>query len=110
SISNASSARYVVGNLQKAFNTGSGQSFTFPIGSSVAYTPLALASLNVSTGGNLTASTTSSEHPNISTSGIDSSKSVNRYWTLTDGGGIVASTYAGTFSFIGSDVDGGANT
>src|SRR5206468_9829742 len=78
-ISNASSARYIIGTLQKAFNTGSGQSFTFHIGESfLNYTPIVVAALNVTTGGNLTANTTASEQPGISTSGIDPNRDANR--------------------------------
>src|SRR5262249_48239825 len=55
--SGASNTKYIVGNLQKAFNTGSGQSFTFHIGPSTRYTPVALTALDVTTPGNVTAST-----------------------------------------------------
>src|ERR1043166_4822318 len=108
-ISNASSARFIIGTLQKAFNTGSGQSFTFHIGESFAnYAPIAIASLNVTTAGNLTANTTAGDHPSIAGSGIDPNKSANRYWTLTPGGGLLASTYSGTFNFVSGDLDAGA--
>src|ERR1043166_6112206 len=108
-ISNASSARFIIGTLQKTFNTGSGQSFTFHIGESFAnYAPIAIASLNVTTAGNVTANTTAGDHPSIVGSGIDPNKSANRYWTLTPGGGLVASTSSGTFIFGGGALDAGA--
>src|SRR6185436_2252134 len=90
-ILNATPTKYIVGTFQKSFNTGSGQSFTFHIGTSAAYTPITLASLNATAAGSITASTTTGDHPSLSSSGIDSSRSVARYWTLSSSG-LVAST------------------
>ena len=101
---------HVVGNLRRAIPTGS-PSVRFDVGSGADYTPanLELHGRDVSRG-TVTATTTASEHPNIASSGIDSSKSVNRYWTLTPGGGLAFASYNGTFTFVPGDVDGGANT
>ncbi len=107
SISGGSNSSYVNGYLRKDFSIGSGQSFTFTIGDASAYTPVVLASMNVGTGGYLTVSVTGGDHPNIATSGIDSTMSVNRYWTLTAGGGFAA-TYSATFNYLSADLDGGA--
>jgi hypothetical protein len=108
-ISGGSGTSYVNGNLQKAFTTGSGQSFTFPIGDASTYTPINLANMTVGTAGNLTANTTAGQHASIGTSGINSSKDVNRYWTLT-AGTFAASPYDSTFNFVSGDVIGGAST
>jgi hypothetical protein len=107
SISGASNSSYVNGNLQKAFNSGAGQSFTFTIGDASAYTPVNLASMNVGTGGNQTIHVTGGDQPNIATSDIAATMSVNRYWTLTSGGGFAA-TYNATFNYLSGDLDGGA--
>ncbi|MDO8717047.1 MAG: hypothetical protein Q7J73_09645 [Dehalococcoidales bacterium] len=107
SISGGSNSSYVNGNLQKAFNSGVGQSFTFTIGNASAYTPVTLASMNVSTSGNLTVHVTSGDHPNIATSDINATMSVNRYWTLTSGGGFAA-TYNATFNYLSGDLDSSA--
>jgi hypothetical protein len=107
-ISGGSSSSYVNGALQKAFNTGSGQSFSFPIGDATVYAPVALTNLDVTGADTLTATTAASQHPQIGTSGIDPTKDVQRYWTLTPGGGLTVSTYDAMFNFDAADVIGGA--
>ena len=104
----ASSNSYIRGNLQKALSTGSGQSFTYPIGDT-NYTPVSLAALNVTTAGTLLAKTTAGDHPGTTaaTNGLNSAKSVNRYWTLT-ASGLVVSACDPTFSFQSGDVDSAA--
>jgi hypothetical protein len=98
---------HVVGNLQKYIATGV-TSKTFEIGDASDYTPVDVSFTSVSTGGNLTAATMVGDHPTIGTSPICPSKSVNRYWTLTNSG-IVFTSCSATFSFVSGDVDGGAN-
>ena len=107
SIAGGSSSSYVSGTLQKAFNTGTGQSFTYPIGDASNYAPFSLASMSVTVAGSLAAKTTAGEHPSIATSGIDATRSVNRYWTLTVGGSFAATDNA-TFNYLATDVDGAA--
>lgn len=109
SVSGGSSGSYVNGSLRKAFVVGAGQLFTFPVGDASNYTPISLSSLNVTTAGTLTGKTTLGEHPRISCSGINPAKDVNRYWTLAPAG-IVATSYAVSFTFVAGDVDAGADT
>ena len=108
SVTGASSASYVNGTVQKAFNTSSGSSFTFPVGDASSYTPVALANMAVGTAGTLTAKTTAGQHPQIAGSGINSAKDVARYWTLT-ASGLVASTYNVVCTFVSTDVIGAAD-
>jgi len=99
---------HIVGNLQKNIPVGT-PSLTFEIGDAGAYTPIDINFASVSTSGNLIASTTSGDHSDISNSGILSTKSVNRYWTISNSG-TVFTTYDATFNFVSGDIDAGANT
>ncbi|MFI5253741.1 MAG: beta strand repeat-containing protein, partial [Bacteroidota bacterium] len=89
---------FVAGNFQKPVATGP-TSITYEIGSGTSYTPVQIAFGTVSGGGNLTAKTTSGDHPNLSTSGLNGGKSVNRYWTLTNSG-VTFDTYSATLNFV----------
>ncbi|MFH1221419.1 MAG: hypothetical protein V1694_13330 [Candidatus Eisenbacteria bacterium] len=99
---------HVVGNLGKYIATGA-TAKTFEIGDAANYTPINVSFTGVGTGGNLTATTTAGDHPDIGASPVCPSKSANRYWTLTNAG-IVFSDCSATFNFVPGDVDGGANT
>lgn len=104
----AQNTGWVYGKLQK--NTGTGAvSKSFEIGNSANYLPVLVAFANVSVAGNLTASTTDGDHPNVSNSLINPALSVNRYWTLSNSG-IVFSSANVTFNYLASDVDAGAAT
>ena len=61
-------------------------------------------------GGSLTASSTTGRHPSFGGSGISATKYVNRYWTLTAGGGLTATSYTGVFTFVPADLVGSPNT
>jgi hypothetical protein len=104
----ANSGGWVNGNLQKNIATGT-NSKTFEIGDATSYTPVITAFSGVTSAGNLVVRTDSGDHPQITSSGIDNSKSVNRYYTLTNSG-IVGGTYNPTFTFVAGDIDGGAST
>jgi len=99
---------YVFGNLQKNVATGA-TSMAFEVGDASNYTPVSVSFASVTTAGDLTVSTTSGDRSNIAGSTIIPSKSVNRYWTLTNSG-IVFTTYNATFNFVSSDVDAGVDT
>lgn len=108
SASVARTSGHVVGTLQKNVPTGA-TSRTFEIGDNTNYTPVTVAFANVTGTGSLAASTNAGDHPDIANSGLSSSKSVNRYWTLSNAG-VTFTTYNATFSFVAGDVDGGSTT
>ncbi|MEX1274536.1 MAG: hypothetical protein WEB62_01295 [Bacteroidota bacterium] len=100
---------HIIGNLIKDIPTGT-PARTFEIGDASVYAPVSLAFTGgVSSAGTFTASTTMGDHPQILTSTVDASKSVNRYWTITNNGAVFTS-YDAVFTFDAADVDGGANT
>jgi CSLREA domain-containing protein len=75
---------YVIGNLQKSFGiSGNLGSFTFPLGTANAYSPLD-ANVTANTNGTLTAKAVQGKQPNIS-----GANALQRYWTLS-GSGITA--------------------
>ena len=99
---------YVNGLLQRTLSAVSGQALAFPIGDATEYAPITLTNWNVTTAGTLSAQTTAGDYPSVPTSGLDANRSVNRYWTLTAGGGLAASGGV-TFSYPAADVDGAAS-
>jgi len=102
------SSGHVVGNFKKYIATGATIA-AFEVGDASNYTPAGVSFASVTAAGDLTTTTTSSDHPNIGSSTITSTKSVNRHWTMTNSG-ITFTTYGATFSFVGGDVDVSADT
>jgi hypothetical protein len=109
---------HVAGRLQKAIPTGS-TACTFEIGgaTAAAYTPVTLTFTSITTGGSVLASVAGVDHPSLSGSGIDTAKSVNRYWTLATPVGAAAlpsaaagNTFSAVFNFLAVDLDAGAAT
>ena len=99
---------HVIGNFKKYIATGA-TSKTFETGDVTNYTPVTVAFASVTTAGDLTASVTATDHPNLAGSGIRTDKSVNRYFTLTNTG-IAFTTASLTMNWIAGDVDAGSTT
>lgn len=93
---------YVNGKLRKSF-TASVTDCNFEVGDNTNYTPVNVALTSVSCTGTctVTASTTGTDHPQINASGIDSTASVNRYWTLVPAGTFTFTNATLTFTYIG---------
>jgi len=104
SIVGAGSGKYVFGNLQKNFATGSNVSRNFETGNSASYLPVTITFPTITTAGDVTVSTTDGDHPQIASSCFISNKSINRYWTLSNSG-VAPVNYNATFNFLTSDVD-----
>ncbi len=110
-ISGASATKYIIGDLELYIPNAAAPSKTFDIGDAGVYTPVTLAFTGTTTGsGSVTGSTTSADHADINNSGIDNTKSVNRYYTLTNNGVGGFTSYASTFNFVSADIDAAANT
>ena len=99
---------WVRGNLQKNIPTGT-NSRTFEVGNSTVYTPVTTAYSGVTGAGNLVVSTTDNDHPQISSSPLVASKSVNRFYSIANSG-VTGGSYDATFTFVAGDVDSGAST
>src|SRR5438105_3197492 len=73
---------YVIGNVQKTF--GATGSFTFPVGTANAYSPMD-ANVTAGTGNSLTIKATQGKQPNIS-----GANALQRYWTISNAGSVTA--------------------
>lgn len=113
-----STSSYVAGKIQLLFPDYAA-SCAFPVGSGGRYAPITVdyAWQNGLTSGRVTGGATSGDHPDTTalSSGIDPTKSVNRYWTLTPEVGTNLGSYNAVFQFCnaagcgGTDIDTAAN-
>jgi uncharacterized protein DUF6701 len=101
---------WVNGFLKKAVPLGT-PTCAYEVGDASNYRPMSQTFSSVSFAGSVTGSVSSAsgDHPNISTSLIDSLKNVNRYWTLTNSG-VTFTDFALTLNFIAGDVDSAATS
>lgn len=114
-ITSAGGNDFIIGNLRKNYTAGN-VTRVFEVGSGLSpaarYTPVTVQLGNVTGVGDFTVSTIGSEHPNIATSTLDPTQSVNRYWTLTNNSVTFAANANNrvAFTFVAADIDGGAAT
>jgi len=114
-IGSAGGNDFVIGNLRKNYTAGN-ITRVFEVGSGLSpaarYTPVTVQLGNVTGAGDFTVSTTGLEHPNIATSTLDPTQSVNRYWTLINNSVTFAANANNrvVFTFVAADIDGGAAT
>lgn len=94
---------FVEGNLKKDVVAGS-PTVTYEVGTGDNYAPVNLAFTTVSSGGTVTVSSTSGDHPDINGSNIEPNRSINRYWTITNNATTFVS-YSATFNFTAADFD-----
>jgi hypothetical protein len=104
---------YVIGRMQKTIPAGT-TNCTFEVGTASGYTQIDASYVGVTTGGNVVGTVATPAHPSIAGSGINTTRKVNRYWTLaTPATGSLPSggNYGATFTFLNpTDLDGGAAT
>ena len=94
-------ANYVIGNLEKKFCMRS--EFSYPTGTASGYSPVVVT---VSALGELPSSLTIKTNQG-NRSGMDSSQSVRRYWTLTEKGDLTTNL---SFNYLDGDVAGDEST
>ncbi len=94
---------HVVGNLRKAIPAGV-SSKSFEIGTGSDYAPIDFTFNAGTTTGNLTCTTTGSDNPFIFSSELNPSKTVNRYWRVTNNS-IATINYGAVFHYPASEVD-----
>ena len=97
------------GNLKKPITVSGGNANqTFEVGDATTYAPVTLDFPGTATvNGAMTVATTAGDHPNLATSTLDPTKSVNRYWSIANSGTGFTS-YNPTVNFVAGDVDAGA--
>ncbi|MBK7213755.1 MAG: T9SS type A sorting domain-containing protein [Bacteroidales bacterium] len=109
SVSGADALCYINGYLRKGVAAGT-TSMTFEVGDALYYSPITMSITGTTnSAGNLTARAVSGDHPNILSSDIDPSLSVNKYWTLTNSGVTGITSYDATFTYYINDIDPGAD-
>lgn len=101
---------HVVGNMTKHFVTGSDVMQNFEIGTGANYAPVLVTIATATTAGSMTATTATPDHPQVATASIDSTKSVNRYWTLSKDANLAFDAISAVFNFVSGDIDAGSNT
>ena len=99
---------YVIGNLQLNYAAGTSTK-TYRIGDATGYKPVTLTLFNTSGVGGININSTNTDHPNIGTSTILPTKSVNRFWSFTNSG-LTFTNVQASLSWIAADVDAGLNT
>jgi len=106
-ITGAGAGKYVNGFLRLGVLTGTPVRM-YEVGDASNYTPVSITFNNVTVSGYTTLNTIAGDHPNIISSTIDETKSVNRYWNIVNNGTTVTDLSA-TFYFVSSDIDAGAD-
>lgn len=106
----ARASGHIDGNLTKHFAVGSQVLQNFEIGTGINYAPVTVTAYSINAAGNMTAKTTTPDHPELVTSLINPIYSVNRYWTLSKDGTLVFDSIGAVFNFVIADIDSGSNT
>jgi hypothetical protein len=106
----AQTTGWVVGKFQKNATAG-GLSHSYPVGDINFYTPLSIAG-TAATAGDIVVGAVATDHPNLSTSSINPSRSVNRYWSISQANGLTFSSAGATVTpnWNAADIDAGATT
>jgi PKD-like domain/Secretion system C-terminal sorting domain/Immunoglobulin I-set domain len=102
-------AGYINGSIRRAI-AATGANYLFPVGLSASanYTPATLNFTNL-TAGDLTVLSNSGDEPSLTGAGLDNTKSINAFWSLTAGGAFASTDYSGTLAYTTGLNDNVAN-
>ena len=101
---------WVNGTLQKyIFSSGSQKIVIYEIGDALNYLPVTLTLTSVTTAGGLSMKINAGDHPNISSSTLNTLKSVNRYWSFPTIG-ITFPSCNIVFNYLTGDIDASVST
>jgi hypothetical protein len=102
---------WVNGNYKK-FIFANADTTKFELGNTASYLPVSIAFTGTiaDSTGSLTVGATSGDHPQIASSHLNSNKSINKYFTITENSTINGLTsYSPTFNFVAGDIDASVN-
>ncbi|MBS1542160.1 MAG: G8 domain-containing protein [Bacteroidetes bacterium] len=110
-ITSSSATGWIDGNCRRLVNAVGSPTLSFPVGTSTTYAPLTLTLNSVTnTTGFITASTTDGDSPDIYSGQFEPSRTVNRFWSITNSDAVtpaVAFTSAtGVLNFVVADYPG----
>ncbi len=99
---------WVLGNLERGFSVGSNINLSYDLGTTSYWIPVNIQLGSVTVSGSITLRTDSVQHPNYSTIGLNATKYLKRYWTIS----VNAASFTNAqiqFNYLGSDLQNGAN-
>jgi hypothetical protein len=104
-----STTGWVVGSLRKLTSSGANPSFNYTVGDNNNYLPVNVTfSSPTTTAGDLTVKINEGEHPQVATSSIETTKNVNKYWTLTNANLTGFGSFNAILNYANVDIDSGA--
>lgn len=104
-----STTGWVVGSLRKLTSSGANPSFNYTVGDNNNYSPVNVTfSSPTTTAGDLTVKINEGEHPQVATSSIETTKNVNKYWTLTNANLTGFGSFNTILNYSNVDIDSGA--
>jgi hypothetical protein len=113
-IASAGGNDFIEGNLRKSFAAGANVARAFELGTGTTYCPVTVTFASVSVAGDVTVSCTAGSHPQLATSGIDTTTphKLNRWYTITNSttAPVSFTTYTAAFTYVAGDIDTGANS
>jgi trimeric autotransporter adhesin len=104
-----STTGWVVGSLRKLTSSGANPSFNYTVGDNNNYLPVNVTfSSPTTTAGDLTVKMNEGEQPQVATSSIETTKNVNKYWTITNANLTGFGSFNVLLNYANVDIDSGA--